>query len=281
MNEYNTASEMTNVDEVNRHMNEIKSDNKKAGKKFVLLLLLCGIVGGIGGILLVDFSKAVPRMSQIFEEFMTANMGTIGIIIPAVMGGLTAIICFISMYDVKKNMKHISHFIAEDDEESLGRIEKKISYDMWMTNGVMVFNYFLFAAMIFADANFGEDRVPRISIYTIAVFIGFMIAILVVWQKLVDCTRLLNPEKKGSIYDFKFKKKWEESCDEGEKLIIYKSCYKVFQAVNMTCLILWTIFVFIGLSVGTGFLAVVAISVIWAVLVCTYYYYTMKYSKSK
>lgn len=278
MNGFNTT-EVTEAEEINICMEEIKKENKKAGKKFALVMVLCGILGGIMGFASVGAMKHISGISQAFESFMSANIVTIGIVIPVIMAVLTAVICMVSIYDVTKNKKNISHLIASDDDESLERIERKLSYDMWLCNGVMILNYFLFAVMIFADENFGKEGVPRISFYTVIVFLVFIITLIIVQQRLVDGVKLLNPEKKGSVYDLKFNKKWEESCDEVEKLIIYKSCYKAYQAVNLTCIILWMIFVLSGLVMGSGFSAVVCISVIWAVLICTYHYYAIKYSR--
>lgn len=278
MKGFNTT-EVTEAEEMNICMEEIKKENKKAGKKFALVMVLCGILGGIMGFASVGAMKHISGISQAFESFMSANIVTIGIVIPVIMAVLTAVICMVSIYDVTKNKKNISHLIASDDDESLERIERKLSYDMWLCNGVMILNYFLFAVMIFADENFGKEGVPRISFYTVIVFLVFVITLIIVQQRLVDGVKLLNPEKKGSVYDLRFNKKWEESCDEVEKLIIYKSCYKAYQAVNLTCIILWMIFVLSGLVMGSGFSAVVCISVIWAVLICTYHYYVIKYSR--
>ena len=32
-------------------------------------------------------------------------------------------------------------------------------------------------------------------------------------QMTVDFQKIMNPEKQGSVYDLRFQKKWEESCD--------------------------------------------------------------------
>lgn len=281
MNKVNTVNEAMGVDEINSHMEEIARDNKKAGKKFALVMLLCGIIGGIMGILVLNAAEAISKTSQTFESFMTANIITIGIIVPVTMAVLTVTVCMKSIYDVIKNKKNIAGFIAADDDESLEQIDRRFSYDTWMINGAMILNYFLFAVMIFADENFGQEGLPRISLYTVIVFLVLIVAIIVVQQRLVDCARLLNPEKKGSVYDLKFNEKWEESCDEVEKLIMYKACHKAFHVVNITCIVLWMIFVVLGLATGSGFLAVVCVSIIWAALTCTYYYYAIKYSRSK
>lgn len=48
----------------------------------------------------------------------------------------------------------------------------------------------------------------------------------------------MAPEKKTSVYDLKFQKKWMDSCDEAEKILIGKCAYKAFGKTNLTCVIL-------------------------------------------
>ena len=36
----------------------------------------------------------------------------------------------------------------------------------------------------------------------------------------------MNPEKTASVYDMKFQKKWLETCDEAEKIIVGKCAFK-------------------------------------------------------
>ena len=55
----------------------------------------------------------------------------------------------------------------------------------------------------------------------------------------MDLTRRMNPEKQGSVYDTKFKKKWFESCDEAEQKQIGQAAYKAFNVVSTACPILW------------------------------------------
>jgi len=42
----------------------------------------------------------------------------------------------------------------------------------------------------------------------------------------------MNPEKTASVYDMKFQKKWLETCDEAEKIIVGKCAFKAFNITN-------------------------------------------------
>ena len=64
----------------------------------------------------------------------------------------------------------------------------------------------------------------------------------------------MNPEKTASVYDTKFQKKWMESCDEAEKIMIGKCAFKAYAATNTVCSILSIVLAICALVFGIGFL---------------------------
>lgn len=257
----------------------IKKDNKKAGWKFVIILILSGLVGGIIGFLSVGTSKRIKEFSGVFEEFMIANMSVMGIVVPIIMLVLLVLIMIWCMSNIRYCKKEAPALIDVDDEEGIERLETKLSYNIWGTSILMILYFLMFSVMIFVDFKYSSDSVPENMLLIAIVFLAGIILITVLQQKIIDCVRLINPEKQGSVYDVNFNKKWEASCDEAEKLIIYKAAYKAYKAASMTCLVLWVIFMLLGMTMGVGFLAVIAVIIIWTVLICVSSYYTIKYSK--
>lgn len=263
---------------VSKNMEEvIKKDNKKARWKFILILIVSGVIGGIVGFISAMTSMSLPTLAEAFDEFMTVNMGMFAVLAPVAIVVVTAIIAVWSMYNVSYSKKNAFTLIEADEEEALERLEKKLSYNICATSLLLIFQYLVFSIMVFADYKYSNT--PKSLVYTLIAFVIGMFAVIILQQKIVDCTRLINPEKKGSVYEFKFEKKWEESCDEAEKMVIYKAAYRAYRAANMTCVILWVIFMVIGLSTGVGFLAVLSVIIIWTVLVSVYSYYSIKDSK--
>lgn len=61
---------------------------------------------------------------------------------------------------------------------------------------------------------------------TIVTIIAVSIEVIIIQQKCVDTVKQINPEKKVSVYDIRFEKKWIDDCDEAEKIIIGKCAYK-------------------------------------------------------
>lgn len=94
----------------------------------------------------------------------------------------------------------------------------------------------------------------------------FVIATIleIVIQKLIlDIEKKLNPEKQGNVLDFNFQKVWMNSCDEAEKLIVYKAGYKAFLNTNITCIILCMVAFVVTLLFKPDVLALVFVCIIW------------------
>ena len=257
----------------------IKKDNKKAGWKFALFLLLSGIVGGIIGFLSGMASKGIPELTEAFNGFMTANMPTIELLIPIVMVVSFVPILIWCILSIRSCKKEATVFIETDDEEGIEKLELKLSHTLLGTSVLLILYFLLYSIMIFSNYKYSSVPMSEAVLIVSIVFMVGIILIIVLQQKIVDCIRLMNPEKQGSVYDMNFNKKWETSCDEAEKQIIYKAGYKAYKAVNMTCMILWVIFMIMGINTGVGFMSVMTIIIIWTVLVCVYIYNAIKYSK--
>lgn len=117
-------------------------------------------------------------------------------------------------------------------------------------------------------------------------FFGSVIAFLVtlylsavLQQKLVDATKRMNPEKRGSVYGAKFQKKWYESCDEAERAVIGQCALKAYQAVTYTCVVLWAVTSLGGLFFSWGLMPAMTVCIIWGVSQSVYCYWCMKLPK--
>ena len=117
-------------------------------------------------------------------------------------------------------------------------------------------------------------------IVAVAAFIAVMVETIIIQQRCVDAVKRMNPEKTASVYDVKFQRKWMDSCDEAEKLMIGKCAYKAYAAANTACAVLAITCAVCALIFNTGFLPPFAVCVIWFVLQFIYYRETIRYSKA-
>ena len=107
-----------------------------------------------------------------------------------------------------------------------------------------------------------------------------MIEAILFQQKCVDTTKQMNPEKKASVYDMRFQKKWLEDCDEAEKLMIGKCAFKAYSATNAVCTILAIVLAVCALVFDIGFLPSFTVCLIWAVNISMYCKEAMRYSEA-
>ena len=109
--------------------------------------------------------------------------------------------------------------------------------------------------------------------------LGIMAEVVIIQQKSVDCVKIMNPEKTASVYDMKFQKKWLETCDEAEKIIVGKCAFKAFNITNSMCSVLAVILAISALMFGIGFLPSFVVCLIWIVNMSIYCKECLKYSK--
>ena len=98
-------------------------------------------------------------------------------------------------------------------------------------------------------------------------------------NRLVNLVKEINPEKKGSVYDTKFKKVWLNSCDEAEQQMIYKAAYKSFTVSQTMYPFLWLVCVFGIFWWDFNLIPLLMVSIIWMVQIVIYSVESMRLSK--
>ena len=160
-------------------------------------------------------------------------------------------------------------------------IDEKLSIVIWVTSTALILSYFLIAAS-YANGfeTFKTETSGALFLAGIIGFLTIMIEAVIFQQKCVDTTKKMNPEKTASVYDMKFQKKWMESCDETEKIMIGKCAFKAYAATNTVCSILSIVLAVCALVFGIGFLPSLVVCLIWIVNQSVYCKEALKYSKA-
>ncbi|RDY28602.1 DUF3169 family protein [Lachnotalea glycerini] len=244
-------------------LHEIKKEDKKAIKKFIVILILSALAGGVVGYCSVMFKEKVARIiSESLLKFLLGLTPIANLILP--ISGL-----FFILYLYQKSRRLYQEWDGEDEEE-MAQIELYLAYALWLSSILTIVSFFLFAVG-FYNIIYGldDDILFRVIFITGALIVSIVI-ITISHQKIVNFLKEINPEKKGSVFEAKFAKTWEKSCDEAEKLSIYKAAYKAYQTVNRTCSILWLMCVLGAMVWDFGLLPVTLVSVIWIVQISSY-----------
>ena len=245
--------------------------NKQIYTKFVVMIVagcLVGFLAGFGGAFISDMygGDIVGGLHQIFR-----------VLIPIIYVALMVVLYTYSFLNYRKAKKLIDDWNGFD-EEVLDEADKMLGLALEPSNIMMVCNFFLYSAMTYIsgvtipgiEENSGvKEGLPFLTI-AVAVFVLNLVIITVIQKKVVDLTKKINPEKRGNIFDSEFNKEWLSSCDEAEKLSIYKAGYKAYQATSFACLIMWLLSLIGMLLFDTGILPSVCVFAIWLTMVLAY-----------
>ena len=254
-----------------------KQENKKALPKFILIVVLSLALGGVLGFALVtlnlqDFQGVLGGAGLFFTNHVA----------PWLLIALPVVELAVCLPIYFSGKKQLAAWDGEDESVS-NKIEAKLSVCLWITGLCTVAALFLLAAM-FAGfvGNAGTERMMPAPMFFggLAAFLADLFAPMIVQQKLVDLTKRLNPEKRGSVYDTKFQKKWYDSCDEAERAVIGRCAFQAYQAMCCTCMALWVVFALGGMFFNWGFLPAMAVCIVWGVGQSVYSWTCLKLDRS-
>lgn len=199
---------------------------------------------------------------------------------PWLMLALAVILPAVTVPYYRKAKKQLALWDGEDEEIS-DDIENKLSIVQWFTSGSLIISYFLIAASYAGGITMFENVKSMIGFaVAIVAFLAIMAEGVIIQQKSVDSVKVMNPEKTASVYDIKFQKKWLDTCDEAEKIIVGKCAFKAFNVTNSVCSILAIILALSALMFGIGFFPSFLVCLIWIINVSIYCKECLKYSKS-
>lgn len=240
--------------------NAIKEANRKAMPKFILLTIIGVIIGGAGGYLSARFS--LNTLSGTLRS-TGSFFGTY--IAPWFLIGLAVIIPVILIPCYQKAKKLLKDWDGENEKIS-DVIESQVSFIIWLSNAALIISYFLIAACYSKGfATFDSSSKTTLLFIGIAAFVGIIPETIILQQKSVDLIKKMNQEKTASVYDMKFQKKWMDSCDEAEKLMIGKCAFKAYRSTNISCSVLAIILACSALVFDIGFLPSFCVCLIWII----------------
>ena len=244
---------------------------KKSIVTEILIVIFIGVVGGVIAFLVdrIDFSAALGSI-----------YGILGIAVPILFVLVNVISLIISEMRFRKAKNRYEKY-DEKNEDELTEIENSLNFPIMLLTVAAIINLLFISAIIeLTDyTNVYSGYTAVVVIGTIAVTVISVILQFVILRKYIELVKEINPEKKGDILDKHFDKNWEENCDEGEKLIMYKSAYKAMKTTNICCAVLWLVCLFLQICFGTGVLPVVCISAIWLTMTISYCIENNKNSK--
>lgn len=254
---------------------EIRAANRKALPKFLLLTLVGAVIGGIAGYCAARYE--LDQLSGVLAD-AGAFFGThIAPWLMVAVAVITPMVC-IPLY---RRAKALLASWDGEDEDTSSVIDGKLSAVLWASSASLVLAFFLIAATYSVGfASFDSWESTVLIFIGIAAFLAILVESILIQQKCVDAAKQMSPEKKASIYDMQFQKKWVDDCDEAEKIMIGKCAFKAYSAVNRVCAIAAIVLAICALVFGIGFLPSLAVCIIWMVNLSVYCKEAMRYAKA-
>lgn len=229
-----------------------KAENRKALPLFLLIVICSFAVGILFGILSVN-SEGAPWQDTLraaLRHFFTyySSYILLALALCLIIGGI------VSIRAAKKRIAAL-----DDSDEGFRAADQLLSNALNAVSAINIVSFFFLSGMMcyFMDNTFAAFLIGLIS------FLVILAAQIVITQRLVDLAKQLYPEKRGSVYDLRFQKKWLESCDEAEKAQIAAAAFSAYRAANTACLAMWLLMTLSHMFFRTGLLPIFAVSVIW------------------
>lgn len=239
---------------------KIKSENKKALPLFLIIVVCALGLGILFGMLSVKSDGADWK-----TVFTAALAWFFAHCASWLLLALTISMLVVGLIGLSRGKKQIAALEQAEDGDPRPA-DRTLSATLNYISLAQIIGYFLAAAVMCG--------VPEMGIVNFLVglvsFIALMVIMMVMTQKLVDLAKRIYPEKRGSVYDLRFQKKWLDSCDEAEKAVIAQAAFSAYSATNTTCLLLWLAFVLAHMLFDTGLLPIFGVSTIWLVSFCVY-----------
>ena len=166
-----------------------------------------------------------------------------------------------------------------EDEDVSDAVDRKLSAVLWLTGAALILAYFLIAAAYSGGfAAFDSAAQTRLLFVGIAAFFAVMAETILLQQRCVNTAKQTNPEKKASVYDIRFQKKWLDDCDEAEKMLVGRCAFKAYAATNTVCTVLAIVLALCALVFDIGFLPSLTVCLVWLVNLSVYCREAMRYT---
>lgn len=257
-----------------------KNDRKKMSVRtkaliYIAIMVLCGAAGYVFG-RLAKRAELSLDIEGIKAAVKTAAVYAVPALYVILMTSLTVVACCIYAKTARAYKS-----LGKDDEDEMLRLENRLNTPVTILNICTILNLLFFSLMA-EIIEFGDVSKPLSRILSAGGMILFILVYLMIFimsRKCIELFKHMNPEKQGDLLDLNFQKKWEESHDEAQKMMMYKSAFKAFKAANYSCMVLWLICLMAQFVFRTGVLPVICVSAIWLIMTAVYCFESIKLEK--
>lgn len=243
----------------------------KALVKYIGMIIGCTLIGMVGGFLAAFLGD---NTSPAALGDLAAVIGFYGIPVLSLLAFLVVLV--IALPNFSKAKQNADAWDGED-EDVIDEAENRLNIALIASNTGFALSSVFISIFICAMVPAIERKLISKStidlcflIAGVAVYIVVLIFSMIFQQKILNLIKKISPEKQTNIYDSKFEKKWMDSCDEAEKITIYKSGYKAYSNTVKVINILWVCSIFGAMLLKINGWVPIVIGIIWMTLIVSY-----------
>ena len=250
----------------------VTRDNRKSWPKFVAVLIAALFAGGALGTA-VTWIMENPSLDEVIRHLGVA-LGACApwIVLCALLFWAGSMVCY------RRGKAAFASWDGED-EDVPDSAEHLLSWSILWATAAQFFAFGAFSVVVSLIPLGYADYLSLLAAIAGLLVVTFLV--LFTQQRVVDLTRRINPEKQGSVYDFKFQKKWLASCDEAERQRIGQAAYSSFLVTSRTAMVVWIVMVLVNLYLPIGPLPVLAALIPWGVGQISYLVACLKMERSQ
>lgn len=242
-------------------------DNKVKGK-FVITMILCMLLGGVLGVSSVKFVRYMGEQQwdfAVFGQNLTLMWSLAGRYMMLILDLISFPVILILFH---KHKKEVQVWDGED-EARLDVLEQKLGIDTGIPTILTLLNMFFYGVGFYGMV-YLEAKDSLIFLLDLVLLLGGMMFLLLHQRNVVNFIKELNPEKKGSIFDMRFGRKWFASCDEAEQQKIGAACYATYCGMNVIYLFLTALLTVAGFFLPIGILPLTIVCLLWLIQTVMY-----------
>ena len=240
--------------------NHVKQENRRALPRFLLTILGASILGGVGGGLVSADRTGVlaGSVGTAVNRILTATTPW-GILVSGV------ILLGIAWGFYRSGKRLYSQWDGENDAP-VDMAAEKLSYTLLFSTLEMVICFFFLSASF----PYAYSQGPYGILLVVVEFIAVVVGIVVLQQRVVDLEKSMNPEKRGSVYDSKFHRKWMDSCDEAQRSQVFQASYHAHMITSRACVFVWLMLIFLNFMFHFGLMPSFVVLLIWGISQVSY-----------
>lgn len=251
--------------------------NKISYIKLGLLMLLGAFIGVMGNIVISFSGDGMTELTEGIQKVLSQT----GLMIESVLV-VTISAVVISIYLYMRRLWKKEEGAEDEVADCYGE-----KFESWAQIGIMIINMSSGMILILGCVLFPGNMMPNSSKEAVGFLMLALVMILgcvvmaVMEIMIYHLMQKRDPQKKGDPSSFSFNKKWLESCDETEKLVIYQAGYKAFSCMQIMIGIGIVLSIFGKTRFGTGNFPLVLLGGMWVAGMLCYGIWKMKGLKRK